>query len=464
MIGQTISHYKILEKLGEGGMGVVYKAHDIKLDRPVALKFLPASVVASQDEITRLRQEARALSALNHPHIATVYDFEEADEYRFIALEFLPGGTLKSEITQLHSLGQELNIARIKEKALQIAQGLAHAHNEGIIHRDVKTDNIMLTKEGRAKITDFGLAKLRGSIVHTKTGSALGTVPYMSPEQIRGEEVDYRSDIFSFGIVLYEITTGRLPFRGDHEAAISYSIVNEAPIPVKTLRPDIPSSLESVIYRCLEKDKDKRFSTMDEVVGILQPVGEEGSAAKSRIVKPWKRIAAGGAALIVIGLVVYRLFTEPVSIATSGSTPSIAVLYAENISGSSELDAFSSGLTEEIITELSNLPGVQVVSRSDVVQFRGKPLDIQEAGKKLGVTLVMESSVRVEGNRVRVTCQVFQTEDRFHFWSQGFTRELTSTLDVQTDIAQQVALALKTKLSQRELEQKLGLPTHSLTK
>ena len=221
MIGQTISHYKILEKLGEGGMGVVYKAHDTKLDRNVALKFLPAYVTSSTDEIARFEQEAKAISALNHPNIATIFDIDEADGKKFLVLEFIPGGTLKSKLKKLKAEDKEFPIAEVIDYGIQMAEGLAHAHKHQIVHRDIKSDNVMLTDEGKMKITDFGLAKLRGTTHLTRTGSTIGTLSYMAPEQLRGEEIDHRADLFSLGVVLYEMATSRLPFRGEHEAALT---------------------------------------------------------------------------------------------------------------------------------------------------------------------------------------------------------------------------------------------------
>ncbi|MBI4429788.1 MAG: serine/threonine protein kinase, partial [Ignavibacteriales bacterium] len=272
MIGQVVSHYKILEKLGEGGMGVVYKAQDLKLNRTVALKFLPGELRTSQEEIKRFHQEASALSALNHPNIATIYDIDEADGKRFIALEYLPGGTVKSKLKDLHSGGRELPLAQVVEYGVQIAEALSHAHKRNIVHRDVKTDNLLLTEDRKVKITDFGLAKLRGDVEITKTGSTVGTPAYMSPEQIRGEEIDQRSDIFSFGIVLYELTTGRLAFRGEHEAALTYSIVNDDPISIGTLRPTIPAEWERLILKCLEKNKNQRYGSCDQIVADLRSV------------------------------------------------------------------------------------------------------------------------------------------------------------------------------------------------
>ncbi len=265
MIGQTISHYKILEKLGEGGMGVVYKAQDTKLDRPVALKFLPARLSTSEPEKARLIQEARAASALNHPNVATIHEIAEADDQTFLVMEYVDGVTLREKAQE-----GRLKIKEIVGIAIQAAEGLQKAHEQQIIHRDIKSDNIMLTKDGLVKVMDFGLAKLKGAAKVTKTGSTVGTAAYMSPEQIQGEEIDYRTDIFSFGVVLYEILAGQLPFRGEHEAALMYEIVNVQPPSLLDLQKNVDSELNRIVTKCLEKDRDERYQSMREIVVDLK--------------------------------------------------------------------------------------------------------------------------------------------------------------------------------------------------
>jgi len=265
MIGQTISHYKILDKLGEGGMGVVYKAQDTKLDRPVALKFLPARLSTSEPEKARLIQEARAASALNHPNVATIHEIAEAGDQTFLVMEYVDGVTLREKAQE-----GRLKIKEIVGIAIQAAEGLQKAHEQQIIHRDIKSDNIMLTKDGLVKVMDFGLAKLKGAAKVTKTGSTVGTAAYMSPEQIQGEEIDYRTDIFSFGVVLYEILAGQLPFRGEHEAALMYEIVNVQPPSLLDLQKNVDSELNRIVTKCLEKDRDERYQSMREIVVDLK--------------------------------------------------------------------------------------------------------------------------------------------------------------------------------------------------
>ncbi|MGH2569360.1 MAG: protein kinase domain-containing protein, partial [Bacteroidota bacterium] len=266
MIGQTISHYRIVEKLGEGGMGVVYKAQDTKLDRLVALKFLPSHLSVSDRDKARFVQEARAASALNHPNILTIYDFYEEGKEEFIVMELVEGESLKAKIHAEKEAKTQLSTSQVVDYGFQIAQGLAKAHEKGIVHRDIKCENIMATKDGLIKIMDFGLAKLKGAVGLTRTGSTVGTIAYMSPEQVRGEEVDEQSDIWAYGVVLFELLAGQLPFRGEHESAMMYSITNENAKPLTELRPDLNRELRQIVERCLEKDRSKRYASMSQIL------------------------------------------------------------------------------------------------------------------------------------------------------------------------------------------------------
>jgi TolB-like protein len=326
-----------------------------------------------------------------------------------------------------------------------------------------------VNSKGQVKVMDFGLAKLKGALKLTKTSSTAGTLAYMSPEQIQGGEVDARADIFAFGVVFFEMFTGKLPFRGEHEAAMMYSIVNESPIPIGSLQPNVSSAVASIINGCLEKDKTNRFQSFDEILAGLREVQQQSSGympsqalgVPRRSNAIWLGVIAVG--VLILGLLLYQFVFNATSASTS-TVPTIAVLYLENMTEDPKFDSFSAGMTEEIINELSNVPGVQVVSRNDVRQYQNKAVDIREVGEKLGVSYVLEGSIRVEGKQLRITCQAIQTHDRFHFWSQGYTRQLTNAFAVQSDIAQQVALALKTKFAQKNAEQKLGLPANSLLK
>ena len=471
MIGTTVSHYKILEKLGEGGMGVVYKAHDTKLDRDVALKFLPQQITVSDEDKARFLQEAKAISALNHPNIATIYDVDEevgpasagasaparpgelreagGGRQKFLVLEYIPGGTLKSKLKQLKSEDREFALSEALEYGIQAAEALAHAHRHQIVHRDVKTDNLMLTEEGRVKLTDFGLAKLRGSLQVTKTGTTVGTAAYMSPEQIRGEEIDQRSDIFSFGVMLYELLTSRLPFRGEFETALNYSILNEDPPSVKSLRKDCPQALERIIDRCLEKERTKRYQNAEEVVDALKEV-RQGLSSPVKVVKNAKKLAlfAGGGILVLV-VILLILFFWP-SKQAAGIGKSVAVLPFVNMSSDQENEYLSDGLTEDLCTALSQVKGLRVPARTSCFAFKGKTEDVRKIGEQLNVASVLEGSVSRAGNQLRITAQLIDVSNGFHLWARNYDREMGNILEMRSDIAQQVVAALKVQLGIEE--------------
>lgn len=430
MIGTTLSHYKILEKIGEGGMGVVYKAQDLKLDRLVALKFLPGALLASEEDVKRFQQEAKALSALNNPHIATIHDLNEENGQRFIVLEYLPGGTLKAKLS---ATGKGLPLRQIVHYVLQIAEGLAHAHKQGIVHRDIKTDNIMLTEEQTLKITDFGLAKIGGSTQITRMGTTVGTAAYMSPEQIRGEEIDHRSDLFSFGIIQYEIATGRLPFRGEHEAAMHYSIVHEAPHPMTSLRPDLPLALVNLIERCLTKNREERFQTADEIMHELGKIQREfltGRESREETAK------------------------EP--------HKSIAVLPFVDMSAQKDQEYFGDGIAEELIGALTKIPSLRVAAQTSTFSFKGKGMDIREIGRKLNVETILEGSIRKAVNTLRITAQLIDVHDGYHLWSERYDRELDDVFGIQDEITLTIVDKLKVKLFGDEKQSLLKRPTENL--
>jgi TolB-like protein/Tfp pilus assembly protein PilF/predicted Ser/Thr protein kinase len=405
MIGKTISHYTILEKLGEGGMGVVYKAEDTKLKRMVALKFLPQYLTGDANEKERFYHEARAASALSHPNITTIYEMGEYEGQLFIAMEYVEGRTLK-ELAEK----EPPSLKKALEIAIQVGEGLAAAHEKGIVHRDIKSENVMVTPKGQAKIMDFGLAKAKGATKLTKIGSTLGTAAYMSPEQAQGEEVDQRSDIFSFGVVLYELLTGKLPFRGEHEAALLYSIVHESPIPISSLRRDLPVPVASVISRALEKDRRVRYQSANQLIADV------------------RRLAAQGA-------------TPP------RREQSIAVLPFTNLSADKENEYFSDGLAEDIIDALTRVQGLRVMARTSSFAFRDKETDVREIGARLEVEHILEGSVRRAGNRLRVTAQLVKASDGYHLWSQRFDREMTDVFAIQDEISQAIVDKLRLRLS-----------------
>ena len=419
MIGQTISHYKILEKLGEGGMGVVYKAEDTKLKRTVALKFLPPELTRDEETKARFVLEAQAASALDHPNVCTIHEIDEHQGRMFIVMGYVEGESLRQKIQR-----SKLKTKDVVELAIQIAEGLQAAHEKGIVHRDIKSDNVMVTRKGQAKIMDFGLAKLKGAGGLTKTGSTVGTVAYMSPEQIQGEEVDHRSDIWSLGVVLYEMLTGQLPFRGEHEAAVIYEILNVEPKATQLFRADVPEGIEVLLSLLLQKDRGKRIASANEIIDRL------------------KRVSTA---------------TSP-----SPAEKSVAVLYFENMSSEKESEYFCAGMTEDIITDLSKIKQLKVVSRSDVLPFRAKEVNTRKVGEALRVNYILEGSVRKAGNKIRITAQLIDVRSGFHVWADRFDRLVEDIFDLQDEVSQKIAEALKVSLTESEKRSLAQKPTDDL--
>jgi serine/threonine protein kinase/Flp pilus assembly protein TadD len=432
----------------------VYKAQDLKLNRFVALKFLPPNVMTSKRELAHLRQEARTISSLNHPGIATIHDVDEAEEGRYLVLEYLPGGTLKDKLKQLHAEDGKLPVEEVVSYGIQMAEALAHAHRHGIIHRDVKTDNIMLTEDGNAKLTDFGVAILRDNAQTADSMSVVGTAAYMSPEQIRGEEVDHRTDIFSLGVVLYELVTSSLPFGGEFVAAVNYSILNDTPSPAGQLRPEVPAELEQIINRCLEKDRTKRYQAAAEIAADLKkmerhqldaakPPSGESVPVKARSRKTvW---IAGVVAVILVAAGVYLFSSRSPS--PSVSSKSIAVLPFENLSDNKEDEYFSDGITDDIIAHLSKITDLKVISRTSVMQYKGTAKHVREIGRELDVATVLEGSVRRSGNQLRIVAQLIDAHNEGHLWAETYDREMTQIFAIQSAVAQSIATALRATLS-----------------
>ena len=467
MIGDTISHYKILEKLGEGGMGVIYKAQDTKLDRTVALKFLPKHLLCDKEAKARFIQEAKAASALDHQNIATIYEIDEVEGECFISMVYVEGKSLKQLINDRQIEGW--NMGKIIDVGIQIAEGLSSAHQRCIVHRDIKSDNIMLTGECLVKIMDFGLAKLRGVTQLTKPGSTLGTVAYMSPEQAQGMEVDQRSDIFSLGVVLYEMITGQLPFKGEHEAAILYSIANETPEPLARYKANVPERLQRMVDKALEKDLSTRYQTTADMAadlrGLLKETTTTGMVTPQKKRTPNRAIAYTSIAVLIVvaGYTIWSRFLAP-----SGPEPasterkSIAVLPFKNMVPDPENEWFSDGITEDIITQLSKIGELKVISRTSVMLYKDSKKNLRQIGEELGVATILEGSVRRADSRVRIVSQLIDARTDEHIWAETYDRELKDIFAIQSDVAQQIAQALKATLSPEEKERIEQKPTDNL--
>ncbi len=422
MIGKTISHYKILEKLGEGGMGVVYKAQDTKLDRTVALKFLPKHLLCDEEAKSRFIHEAKAASVLNHTNITTIYEIDEAEGECFISMEYVEGKSLKELIKDKKT--QKWDMAKIMDVGIQMVEGLSKAHRKGIVHRDIKSDNIMLTNEGLIKIMDFGLAKLKGVPRVTKTGTTVGTVAYMSPEQTRGEEVDHRTDIWGLGVLLYEILTGELPFQGDYEAAIIYQILNAEPKAIQWFRSDVPDNILTLISQLLQKDPSNRLSSTKEIIQMLRERPREKAPEEGK--------------------------------------KSIAVLYFENMSSEKENEYFCAGMTEDLIIDLSKIQHLKVIPRSDILPFRSKEVNSRQVGKTLGVHYILEGTVRKGANRIRITAQLIDVKSGFQVWAERYDRLIEDIFDVQIEVSEKIAEALKLSLTESEKQSLAKKPTDDL--
>ncbi len=458
MVGSTISHYRIVEKLGQGGMGTAYKAQDTKLDRFVALKFLPPHLSQEEEGKKRFIHEAKTASALDHPNICTIYEIDETeDEQMFIAMAYYEGESLKDRIERGPvPLDEAVHIA------IQISEGLAKAHAKGIIHRDIKPANILLTEDGLVKIVDFGLAKLAGRTMLTKEGTALGTVAYMSPEQAQGAEVDHRTDIWALGVILYEMLTGQQPFEGDYEQAVIYSIMNEEPEPITAVRTGMPVELERIVNKALSKNRDERYQHLERMLVDLRALMKSNTSAKLKS-KPTIRnspkrkrtfLYVGIAAALIL-LITIRFFVTDRDV--SKVVDSIAVLPLENLSDVTKQEYFADGLTEALIAELAQISSLRVISRTSVMQYKGMHKPLTEIARELNVDAILEGSVFQDGERVRIAAQLIEASTGRHLWVKSYERDLRDILKLQSEVAQAIASEINITLT-KEQEKRLGSP------
>ncbi len=406
MIGETILHYKVIEKLGEGGMGVVYKAEDTKLKREVAIKFLPRYISSDEEERNRFTIEAQAAAALNHPNIATIHSIEETKDEVFIVMEYINGPELKDKIKKgILSLEESINVIE------QIANGLQVAHQKGIIHRDIKSSNIMMTQSEQVKIMDFGLAKIKGSSQITRMGTTIGTAAYMSPEQARGEKVDHRTDLWSMGVIFYELVTGQMPYKGEYEQAVIYSILNQEPESISSSN-NLPIWIEHSIRKLLDKNIDSRYQSASDFLKDLKE-------AKTK----------------------NEIHTK------NENDKSIAVLPFENISPDKETDYFADGLAEELIINLSKIKEVSVVARTNAAQYKDTKKDIRTIGRELNARYIMVGSVRKFKDDLRISVQLIDVERGTQLWGETYKGKLADIFDIQENVSKEIVEALMLKLS-----------------
>lgn len=451
MIGKTISHYKITEELGRGGMGVVYKADDLTLKRTVALKFLSANLLTDPDQKTRFLREAQAAAALDHPNISTIHEVHEEDGHTFIVMAFIDGEDLGKKLQE-----GPLAVTEALDIAIQVARGISKAHSEGIVHRDIKPGNILITPDSQVKVVDFGLAKLATHTKLTKTGAAVGTVRYMSPEQACGYDVDRRTDVWSLGVMLYEMLAGQIPFQGEAEAAIFYSILNEDPLPLTETRKDVSVALEDIIEKAIAKDPSKRFETMDELLAALEKQRDQIALGIKdrefrglRKLKRRKRLTATIAAVIVLGAaaILTQIFYEK-----SMEINSIAVLPFSNLSGDESQEFYADGMTSTLINELQKMSALKVISRTTAMRFKHTDMSLPEIADELKVDAIIEASVLRDGNTVWITAQLVRADPEEQLWADNFTRDAGDVLAIHNEVVRSIAERIKVAISPEEQE------------
>lgn len=439
MIGQTISHYRILDKVGEGGMGVVYKAEDTKLRRTVALKFLPPYATENRERFLR---EAQAAASLNHPNICTIYEID--DEHGFIAMEFIEGSSVKEKIE-----ARPLPLEQALDIAVQTCAGLQAAHENNIVHRDIKPANIMITVQGQVKIMDFGLAQVAGATRLTQSGTTMGTPAYMSPEQTQGQPTDRRTDIWSLGAVLYEMLSGRLPFPGDSAPAVSYSIVNSDPEPLTALRSGLPKEIDRIAAKALRKNQAERYAHIEDLAVDLRHIGR---ARQSRAQPAWMKPAIASAALGLAGFGAWMLSPS------SRTIESLAVLPFVNQAASADMEYLGDGITESLMGTLSRVPKLRVIARSTMFRFKARDADPRAVGKELKVDAVLTGRVLRKADKVQVSVELVNSGDGSRLWGAQYNRPFQDILTVQDEIAREISGHLRQRL---DGQQNARLTKHS---
>jgi serine/threonine-protein kinase len=473
MVGQRIAQYEILEKLGEGGKAVVYKARDHKLERFVALKLLSARGEPSAEAAHRFEQQAKAASALEHPHIAAIHDRGEFEGKPFLVFEYLSGGSLRQKLRQLGEKGQKLPLDEVLRYGVEIGAGLAHAHRKGVVHRDLKPENVLLSADGHAKVTDFGLALWSDVARTTGTVRTLGAVAYTSPEQAHQLPIDHRSDMFSFGVLLYELAAGDSPFQGEYPAAVVYDVVNTPTPSLRITRPEAPQALDQIVQKATAKEPAERYRNMGELLQELREAWNDPAPVRTTTSRPRQTgagfpprqrggarssrrraavAAAAAAVLLLAWAAIYRARrgVEPPAAGTSAAEAvSIAVLPFENLSRNSEEAYLADGITEALITNLAKMPSLRVIARTSVMRYRQGGKSVREIGEELKVRRVVEGSVLHAGDQIRVTAQLIDAGTEDHIWAESYQRNLVDVLSLQDDIAAAIAAEVQTQLSGR---------------